>query len=58
MKNLNMYFNKTLISYCIIFETININISIEMVTCLAVDCNSDARQGKNYLFKNFQGKKI
>ena len=28
-----------------------------MVICVAVDCNSDSRQGKAYVFINFQGTK-
>ena len=44
-----------MISYCIIFET---NIFIEMVICVAVDSKSDSRQGKAYVFINFQGTKI
>ena len=43
IKNLHMYFNKKVISYCIIIET---NIFIEMVICVAVDSKSDSRQGK------------
>ena len=35
-----------------------INIFIEMVICLAVGCKSDATQGQDYMFMNFQGKKI
>ena len=38
-----MYFNKKVISYCIIIET---NIFIEMVICVAVDSKSDSRRGK------------
>ena len=51
-----MYFNKKkVISYCIIFET---NVFIEIVICVALDSKSDSRQGKAYLFINFQGTKI
>ena len=39
-----MYFNKKeVISYCTIFQT---NIFIKMVICVAVDSESDSRQGK------------
>ena len=31
------------------------NIFIEMVVSVAVDCQSDSRQGKVYVFINFQG---
>ena len=33
------------------------NIFIEMVVYVAVECQSDGRQGKAYVFINFQGKK-
>ena len=36
-----MYFNKELVSYCIIFET---NIVTEMVICVSVDNKSNSRQ--------------
>ena len=42
-QNLNVYFNKKTISYCIIFET---NIFKEMVICGAARCKNDSRQGK------------
>ena len=29
-----------------------------MVICLAVGRESDTRQGKDYMFKNFEGKKV
>ena len=35
---------KKIISYCMIFET---NMFIEMVDCVAVDCESDTRQGRD-----------
>ena len=35
-----------------------INVFIEMVTCLAVSCKSDTRQGKDQMLMNFQGKKM
>ena len=47
-----MYFNKKLISYCIIFET---NIFIEMVICVDVDSKSDGRQGKAHRNIKTQG---
>ena len=51
-----MYFIlKNVISYCIIFE---INKFIEIVICMAVDSKNDSRQGKAYVFINFQGTKI
>ena len=52
-----MYFNKKkkVISYCITFQ---INKFIEIVICVAVDSKSDSRQGKAYVFMNFQGTKI
>ena len=34
-----------------IFET---NMFIEMVDCVAVDCESDTRQGRDEVFKNSQ----
>ena len=46
-KILNVYFNKKLISYCIIF--------IEMVICVDVDCKNDGRQGKAHRNIKTQG---
>ena len=38
-----MYFNKKVISYCIIFET---NIFLEIVILRGVDSKSNSRQGE------------
>ena len=34
------------------------NMFVEMVICVAVDCKSNNRQGKAWGFTNFQGTKI
>ena len=51
LKTLTCILMKKIISYCMIFET---NIFIEMVDCVAVDCESDTRQGRDEVFKNSQ----
>ena len=50
-----MHFTEKTDLYCIIFET---NILTEMAICVAGDCKSNSRQGKAYVFINFQGMEI
>ena len=66
-KNLDVYPNKKSIPYCIIFAeikvvifvvTIFVNVFVEMVICVAVDCKSDSRQGKAISFYKFTRNKI
>ena len=65
IKNIDAYPNKKPILYCIIFVEIIVvifvviiivNISVEMVICAAVGCESDSRQGKVISFYKFPKK--
>ena len=62
IKGIDAYSNKKSIPYCIIFVEIIVvifvviiivNISAEMVICVAADCKVDSRQGKAISFYKF-----
>ena len=62
IKSIDAYSNKESIPYCIIFVEIIVvifvviiivNISAEMVICVAADCKVDSRQGKAISFYKF-----
>ena len=51
MKKINIYLNKKVISYCIVFET---DIFIEIVICVVLDSKKNNRQGKAQVFYKFR----